>query len=278
MDAINPITNGRSILRYFTVLARHRELTWEMTKREFTERYAGQVLGYLWAFVHPLMMILVYVFVFSVVFKIRLADSGLNYPGDFTCYLLAGLVPWLATQDALNRGCQTIVSNRSLVKQVMFPLEVLPTNCVIAALLTELILIGGFVTYGLVRLHWVPLTALWIPYLLVVQCLGLFGLTMIVAGIGAYFRDLKDFIQIFCFVNIYIMPVVYLPTWVPAAIRPLLYVNPFSYQTWCFQDALFYGAIEHPLAWVVFTVFNLMCLGVGYRSFRHMKHYFGNVL
>lgn len=278
MQAISPFANWRAILHFAGVLRKHRELTWEMTKREFTERYAGQAFGYIWAFVHPISLIMVYIFVFTVVFRVRLEAAGMNYPGDFTCYLLAGLIPWLATQDALNRGSQVIVANRSLVKQVMFPLEVLPTNCVFAIVLTEIILLCGYFAYTGIRLQWIPATAFLVPLLVAIQAMGLLGLSLIFSGVGAVFRDSKDFIQVFCAVNLYFMPVVYLPAWVPGVLRPLIYLNPFSYQTWCFQDALFFGSIEHPWAWVFYFCFNFLLLGLGYRSFRHMRHFFGNIL
>ena len=69
---------------------------------------------------------------------------------------------------------------------------------------------------------------------------------------GTYFRDVKDFVQVFCIAGMYLMPVVYLPTMVPEIFRPLLYLNPFSYMAWCYQDACYFGRFQHPWAWPVF--------------------------
>jgi lipopolysaccharide transport system permease protein len=96
--------------------------------------------------------------------------------------------------------------------------------------------------------------------------------------VGAYFRDLKDFMQIYCVVGIYLMPVAYLPQWVPDTVRPLLYCNPFSYMVWCFQDVCFFGRLEHPWAWPVFLVGSVLLFLLGARVFRKLKVGFGSAL
>jgi lipopolysaccharide transport system permease protein len=88
----------------------------------------------------------------------------------------------------------------------------------------------------------------------------------------------KDFLQIFVTYGIYILPIFYLPDWVPAAFKPFLYLNPFSYMVWCYQDALYFGRIEHPWAWPIFFVGSVGALLIGYRVFRRLKPQFGNVL
>src|SRR5215471_7765303 len=84
----------RAIGSFFSVLFKQQELTLEMTKREFTERYAGQVMGVLWGVAHPVVVIAIYIFVFTVVFPMRM-DQGVGAP-NHALYLLAGLVPWMA--------------------------------------------------------------------------------------------------------------------------------------------------------------------------------------
>jgi lipopolysaccharide transport system permease protein len=98
------------------------------------------------------------------------------------------------------------------------------------------------------------------------------------AAIGPYFRDIKDFVQVFNSVAMFILPIPYLPQALPAIIRPILYINPFSYLIWCCQDVLFYGSFEHPYAWVALIIFSLVSFVFGYRVFRKLKTMFGNVL
>jgi lipopolysaccharide transport system permease protein len=74
------------------------------------------------------------------------------------------------------------------------------------------------------------------------------------------------------------MPTVYLPDWMPRILQPVIYLNPFSYVIWVYQDVLFFGTFRHPYAWLVTLVFALLALGLGYRTFEKLKPYYGNVL
>jgi lipopolysaccharide transport system permease protein len=109
----------------WTLVTKHRVLTLHLARREVTDRYTGQVLGLLWTILHPLTLILVYVFVFRYVFRVTIGGSG-ALPFDYTTYLLAGVIPWLGFQDALARSSTVMTANANLVKQVIFPVEILP--------------------------------------------------------------------------------------------------------------------------------------------------------
>jgi lipopolysaccharide transport system permease protein len=278
MRLLNPAANWHATTQYFRLLFRQWELTWELTKREFTDRYAGQALRAFWILAHPLLIIGVYLFVFNVVYRVRLDFTSLASPFDFSVYILAGLIPWLVTSEVLGKSTVTITGNSNLVKQVIFPVEILPAKTVFASGLTGLTLLGLLLFYALVRFHTVPWTWVLLPLLVFIHTLGLLGLALLLSSLSAYLRDLKDVIQLFCFVNIYLMPVVYLPTWMPGKLRLLLYFNPFSYQTWCYQDVLFHGRIAHPWAWPVFLFLSFAALAVGHRLFTRLKPHFGNVL
>ncbi len=261
----------------FALLTRHRQLTWEMTKREISDRYAGQVFGVLWTIGHPLILMGVYIFIFAVVFKMRIGGSR-ELPLNYTTYLLSGLIPWMAFQESMSKGSTVIIANANLVKQVVFPIEILPVKGVIASFVTQVIYLAILVIYVLAAYHLLPLMYLLIPVLFLLQIMAMIGVSYILSSVGTYFRDLKDFVQVFCTVGVYIMPIFYLPTMVPALFRPVLYINPFSYLVWCYQDVFYFGRFEHPWAWVIFTALSLGVFYVGYRIFRKLKIMFGNVL
>jgi lipopolysaccharide transport system permease protein len=248
-----------------------------MTKRELTEKHAGQMLGVLWAFVHPAIQVAVYVFIFVVVFAVRIGGTE-QMPRDYTTYLLVGLIPWLACADAMMRGTGVLIGNANLVKQVVFPLEVLPVKTVLVSMFTlsvSMALLFGYVTITQGGLPW---TSVFVPFLIILQTMGLVGVCCVLCALGAYFRDLREFLQIITSVGMYLMPIAYMPSMVPAAVRTALYLNPFSYLVWCYQDALYFGRFEHPAAWFVCP---MICLGsfiVGYRMFRKLKPFFGNML
>src|SRR5262245_48719398 len=116
--------HGASIVRS---LVRHRRLAWELAKRELVDRYVGQVGGAIWSIVQPALMIAIFILLFAGVFTTRVAASS-GSPKQQIVYLLSGLIPWMTIQDALARSSTIITSNAALVKQVSFPLTVLPVK------------------------------------------------------------------------------------------------------------------------------------------------------
>jgi lipopolysaccharide transport system permease protein len=269
--------NGKACGELLRLAFRYRQLTWEMTRREITDRYAGQIIGSLWAFAHPLLLMGVYVFLFAVVMRVEVGGTP-DMPFDYPTYLLAGLIPWIACAEVMSKGVVALTASANLVKQVVFPLEVLPIKGVLAALFTQAISLTLLACYLLLRFHMLPWSFLLIPLLLLLQGALLVGISCLLAAIGPYFRDLKDFVQVYSMVGVYLMPVAYLPSMVPALFRPVLYFNPLSYLVWCYQDACFYGRIQHVKAWGVLTLLAFLSLAVGYRVFRSLKPMLGNVL
>jgi lipopolysaccharide transport system permease protein len=260
-----------------SLLTRHRDLTWEMAKRELSDRYAGQAFGLLWAIAHPVFMIGLYVFIFAFVFKMKIGGT-VEMPLDYTTYLLSGLVAWMSFQESMAKSCTAITANAALVKQVVFPLEILPVKNILAALFPQVVSLVILIAYVLVTHGSLPLTYLLLPVLIVMQLMAMVGVAYILAPIGAYFRDIKDFVQLFSMAGVYLMPVFYLPTWVPELFKPVLYINPFSYLIWCYQDALYFGRFEHPWAWIVTGVLSMVVFVLGYRAFRKLKPLLGNIL
>jgi lipopolysaccharide transport system permease protein len=277
ISALRPDHNLQAFRELLGLLGRHRALAIEMARRELTERYSGQMFGSFWAIVHPLFMISVYVFVFSVVFRMKVGGSK-DMPLDYTTYLLSGLLPWMCFQEAMTKSATGITTHASLVKQVVFPLEVLPVKSVLVALVNQLIAMTLMVVYVLAiygTLHW---TYLMLPVLIVLQVVAMIGVAFLLSAVGAYVRDAKDMVQLFGLAGMYLIPVVYLPEWVPDLLRPLLYLNPFSYMVWCYQDVLYFGRFEHPEAWALFAACSLGIFVFGFRVFRRLKPAFGNVL
>jgi lipopolysaccharide transport system permease protein len=276
-SALNPSTNLSAFIELFRIFRLRSRLIYELAKRELLDRYAGQVFGMLWTVGHPLIMILIYIFIFGFVFRMRIGGS-LDLPLDYTSYMLAGVVPWLTFSEVLGKSSTVIINNANVVKQVVFPIEVLPIKSVLASLATQIVLLFLLAIYTIIANHTLPWTYVFLPVALAFQTLAMIGMTYLFSAIGPYFRDLKDFVQIFLSVAFFTLPILYLPEAVPNKIRPLIYANPLSYMIWCFQDVLYFGAIRHPWAWIIFITCSLLLFIFGYRAFRKLKAMFGNVL
>lgn len=261
----------------YSIIRRNFDLILEMAKREISDRYAGQALGIFWAFCHPIFLIGLYVFVFAFVFKQRIGGT-LDLPLDYTAYLLSGIVAWLSIQDALVKSCTIITSNAALVKQTVFPLEVLVIKSMLVSFFPQLVSLVVLIVYVLIAHGSLHFTYVLLPFLIAIQLIGMIGFAFLLAPIGAYLRDIKDVVQLFATAGVFLLPVFYLPAWVPDLFRPLLYLNPFSYTIWCYQDILYFGRFEHPWAWPVTIGLNLMLFSLGCRLFRKLKPALGNLL
>lgn len=264
----------REVLR---LIIMYKSLTWEMTKSEVTDRYRGQILGWFWAILHPLILIGVYIFIFVVIFKIRIGGTR-EMPLDYTTYLLSGLIPWLTVQEVMSKASIAITSNANLVKQVVFPIEILPIKSILASLITQGIFLSILIMYVLATNHSLPFTYIFLPLLIFIQMIGMAGISFTLSAIGVYFKDVKDFVQMFTLIGIYLLPIFYLPEQVPEQFRLILFINPFSYMVWCYQDVLYLGRFDHPWAWVAFIVMSHISFTLGYNLFRKLKIMFGNVL
>jgi lipopolysaccharide transport system permease protein len=273
----NIVSYVQALRELLVLLMRHRKLTVEMAKREIADRYLGQVFGILWALGHPLILVGVYVFIFAYVFRVKIGGTR-ELPLDYTTYLLSGLIPWLSFQESMAKNSVVIISYANLVKQVVFPIEVLPVKGVLASLISQIIFLALLLLYIMGVHHVVPWTCVLLPVLILCQAMAMVGVSYILAAIGTYFRDVKDLVQVFNTVGLYLVPVLYLPAFVPEACRPLLYLNPFSYLIWCYQDAVYFGRFEHPWAWPISVLLSVGVFVIGYRLFRKLKVMFGNVL
>jgi lipopolysaccharide transport system permease protein len=273
----DPIANLAALMEASRFVRRYRLLIVEMTRREITDRYAGQVLGAAWAIGAPLLTMAVYVFAFTVLFRGRVGptDNGLGY----TAYVLAAIVPWLALQDVLNRATVCVSGSASLVKQIVFPTEVLPLKVVLATIpalivglaVTAVVTLASGATNAFGTLVLLPIAVL----LLLFMCAGL---AYILAAIGVFLRDIKDIIGVLLMIGFFIHPIIYPPDRVPAWLGRVFAISPFTHVIGCFRDALVDGAVTRPWSWLISFVTALVLTVVGWRVFRMLRPSFGNAL
>ena len=239
--------------------------------------HQGHSLGHIWVYVHPVLIALIFLLIFGFVLGSRI-NLPKGFPGDYSSYILIGLIPWLMTQAALVKATGALTGNINLVKQVVFPIEVLPVAVVSSAMLPYVPAFLMMVLYSFVTSGGLPWTLALVPAVLIMHASLAVGIGFILGSLTVFVRDLRELVNVFCLAAMYVTPAVYLPEWVPSAFRPLLYLNPFSYLVWVYQDTFFFGSIVHPEAWGVLACLSFASLVGGYRLFRRLKPYYGNVL
>lgn len=260
----------------FGSIIKQRRLLLEMARRDVSDRYAGQMLGSVWAVVHPVMTVAVFIFMFAVIFRMKV-DGSLDIPGDHTLYMVSGLVPWLVTADVLGRSSAIVSSQASLVKQVVFPVEILPVKMVLASLPTFLIGFAGLVIYGLAVGRATPALLLYLLAALPLY-LFLFGTAFALSAIGVFLRDIREIVQMYTLIGIYVAPVFYFMDWVPERIRWVVYLNPVTVYIEMFHDAAYYGEIRSVMVWLVALFLGGATTWLGAMLFARLKPHFGSYL
>lgn len=266
---------GVGLGRILRSYVEHRRLVSALAWRELTDMHAGEGAGALWIVVHPVVLMIVYAFLFTVALKVRIGDKS---SGDYVVYLFAGLAPWFLTQDVMARSCSVMLSNISIVKKVMFPLDVLVAKTILASLIAQSILLIVVCAVALfVKAH-IPWTFALLPILAIIHITLLIGLGLFFSAISPYFRDTPELVRIFLTVNMYFMPVMYLPNWIPEKLQFILTANPFSHLIWCYQDAIYFEAIVHPWSWLITALFATFTLLAGSAVFLRLRHHIPSVL
>lgn len=277
LRALSPALNAGAVLEVLRFMRRHGELIVTMTGREVRDRYVGSALGSAWAVLAPLLLMGVYVFAFAVIFRGRLGEADNSFA--FVAFVLSALGPWVALQDAVSRSTQAIVGNANLVKQIVFPSEILPIKTVLGAAPTLaiglLVAAGSALASGHGSLFGLLVL---LPAALVFYTVLLVGVALLLAAIGVMLRDLKDVVALLLTIGLFLHPILYAPAATPAWLELAFHASPFSYPLWCLRDALFYGTITRPLAWVAAPLLGALILSVGWRGFRSLKPMFGNAL
>jgi lipopolysaccharide transport system permease protein len=273
----NPVRIFSAAVEGFAIVVRHRRLAVAVARRELSSRYAGQLMGSFWIVGHPLLQMLIFVFLFSVVFFQRIGGD-FDLPRDYTVYILSGLVPWLSVLPVLTGSCASILGNVALVKQFSFEIEVLPIKDVLMSMVFWFVGIAMVAIYTFWIYHALPWTYLLLPIVFAVLVITSIGSAWLLSAVSVFFRDLKDIMAVWANLGVFLLPVVYLPQWVPDLFRPLVYANPLSYLMWIYQDTLYFGRIEHPWSWVIASVFALLMFTTGHRVFQRLRPLFGSAL
>jgi lipopolysaccharide transport system permease protein len=252
----------------------------EITRREIMDRYSGHAVGAIWAIFHPLVLMGIYVFLFTFVFPSRLPVTT-EIPGSFPVYILAGLVPWLTFSDSMNKSSDIILSNAGMVKQVVFPIEVLPIASVFGSFFSQLISTTALflvIAFGESRFTEM---IIFLPVLFLLQLTAMAGVSYVLSATAVFFRDIRDIVQVFTTAGLFLAPILYLPDWIEIAwppLKSLLSLNPFSHLVWCYQDIFYFGRFEHPVSWFLIVLISGLVLQLGTGLFRKLSHMFGDAL
>ena len=217
--------NVRTAFTYpFVTIWTNWSLIRSMVRRDILARYRGSFGDAFWAVLNPALLMITYFFVFGVVLQSRFA--GDTSRSGFALYFLAGMLPWLPFSEAAGRAPHVMLEYRNFLKKLVFPVETLPVNQVIAGLVTEAFTLLVFLVFLLFARGSIPFTLLWLPVLLIPQMLFTLGVSWFLSALGVFVRDLGQVIGFLLTLWFFITPICYPETQLPPAVAMVLSKNP----------------------------------------------------
>ncbi len=261
----------------YIALKRHFALIVQMAKRDVAGRYRGSFAGLFWSFFNPLLMLVIYTFVFGVIFKARWNGQVSGHFG-FALVLFAGLNINSLFAECANRAATLIIENTNFVKKVVFPLETLSWSTLGSALFHLLIsTIALLVIELLVKGH-IPWTVVLFPIVVAIFLPFVAGIIWLLASFGVFLRDLKQAITIVTTALMFLAPIMYPMTMIPTQYRDWMYLNPLTVIVVASQDVLIWG---RPPSWLHLGLYALVsCLfaWLAFAWFQRTRKGFADVL
>ena len=263
-------------------LWRNRALIVMLAVRDALGRYRGSALGILWSFFHPLLMLTVYTFVFSGIFKTRWVVNGSGATeqstSQYAVVLFAGLLLFTLFAECLNRAPSLILNNTNYVKKVAFPLEIRPWVNLGAALFHFAVSLCVWLVFYAILFGLPPATAVLLPVVLIPLVLTTMGLSWLLAAAGVYLRDVGQVVSVATSALIFLSPIFYPLSALPEKLRPFLYINPLTLAVEQARDVLIWGTMPDWTRFGIFMACGIAIALVGFAFFQKTRKGFADVL
>jgi len=265
-----PAGGATSVRPWRQFHARNRALFVNFFRRELTTRYLGSVTGFAWALLNPLALLAVYHFVFTHIFR------ATGFAGQsFLAFVAMALWPWLAAQEALQRGAVSLASYAGMIRKVAFPHEIVVLASVAATFALQFI--GYAAILAVLRIAGEPVHVIGLVVAIpvwIVLLVGITGLTLLLAALQVFVRDIEHVLMPLLMMLMYLTPILYPLTLVPEGMRAWVAANPFNWVVGRLRDGLLDGRVALERGDAVAVVVALMLFLGGRWVFRRLSPHF----
>ena len=257
-------------------LLRYRGLISSLVARELKARYRGSVLGFFWSFINPLLLLLVYSFVFTYVLENK--SEGIQ---PYALFMFCGILPWTWFASSLTEAAGSLISGGNLIKKVLFPAEVLPIVSVLANMVHFFLGLPILVAFLIYYAHRPDaLDLVWFPVAVLVQLTFTTALALMLAALTVHFRDIRDLLANILTLWFFATPIIY--PWTQASVRRFKWIfnmNPFTHLAISYQEILFFnGPIGHWKWLVALGLVSVVLFLAGYWLFDRLRDSFAEVV
>ncbi len=260
--------------RWMTTPLRHFRLFHHFTRQEFNGQFAGSLGGFVWLFVTPVVNIIIYSFVFSVVFRAPMPENFGEV--SFVIYLMIAYLPWFAFADAVGKSPGMLLEKAPLITKVMFPVQIIPMVGTLVPYLVHGIAIFVFLLYLATRGYF-SFMWFWMPLALFLQFLFTMGLVAILSALCVFLRDIQQMVALLLTAWFFLTPIIYPLSLIPEAYQPLMMLNPMFHFVQFYRELVLLGEFSMQSFQVMVPVSLLSFLFGGW-LFMRIRHAFGDVL
>lgn len=249
----------------------YREMLFSLVRRDLRGRYKGSILGFLWTFINPLLQLMVYTVVFSVIIR-----SGID---KYYLFLFVVLIPWIFFSTSVIGCASIIIAHQNMVIKIYFPREILPVSYVVTCfinMLLSFIVVFVVILFSGVGFNFRALLCL--PVIMVIEFFMALGLGMLVAGITVYLRDIEHILGIVMMAWQFLTPIMYSMDVVPEKYIPIFLLNPMTAIMQGYRDILYYKQVPEMGMMLEAVVFACVVLVIGWSSFAKLKKGFAEEL
>lgn len=248
----------------------YREMLFNLVKKDLRTRYKGSVLGFFWTFLNPLLQLIVYTFVFSVVMR-----AGIE---KYYIYLFVALVPWIFFSTSLTSSSASIIANKDLIKKIYFPRIIIPMAVVNGAfmnMLFTMIVVFVALIFSGIGISWYIIL---LPIIMVLEYLLVLGLAFVISALNVYFRDLEHILGILTMAWMYATPILYDIDMVPQNLQSLFELNPMTPIVLAFRDILYYKTMPDLSHMGLILIWSIGFIVLGYFIFNKLQKGFAEEL
>jgi lipopolysaccharide transport system permease protein len=257
-------------------LVRHRGLIWSLVARELKARYRGSVLGFAWSFINPLLLVLIYSFVFTTIMPNETPDVR-----PYAVFMFCGILPWNWFATSLSDAAGSLIAGGNLIKKVLFPAEVLPLVSVLTNMVHFLLGLPILFVFLLVaRRVPDPSDLIWFPVAVLIQLIFSSALALILSALAVHFRDIRDILANVLMLWLFATPIIY-PWFQPNVqrFRWLFNLNPFTHLAVSYQEILFFpGPIGHWKWLLALGAGSVLLFMAGYWLFDRLRDSFAEAV
>lgn len=257
-------------------LVRSRTLLLQLVRRDFQQRFVGSAAGWLWGLIHPLVLLVSWVFVFQICLHQTLPPNEVTH--NYALFLFCGFLPWMLFQETVTRSASSLLENANLITKTVFPSEIVPVSIFLSSLLGHLIvLVLVIAVVGLYVGHF-SLWMLSLPVYMVLIGLLAVGIGWIVASLQVYLRDTAQVLSVILTFWFWLTPIFITEEQVPQPVRFIVHLNPLAFMVTAYRERLLSYRIPSLRELAIITAYAVTAFVLGGLFFRHLKRGFADVL